>query len=92
MNDQQKQFAEMVANSNVIINTAIRQLVGGYVVSASTNYVDKQTGGVAFAKNDECVASTPEDAAQKSLNFHRSGNFEGNVPAPATTTAAPATI
>lgn len=94
MNEQQQQFADMVASTNKIVNTATRQVTGGFVVTAATAYQDRVTGGYVYTKNDECVASTPEDACQKCLNFYRTGNFEG-TPAPTPIEAAasaPATI
>lgn len=94
MNEQEKQFAEMESRTRKVYNTAIRAVEGGYVVTGATSWQNPQTGGFEFAKNDECVSSTPEDAAQKSLNYHRSGNFAGSQPAApvADVLAAPATI
>lgn len=89
MSEQDKQWAEMLARTKPVYNTAIRSVDGGFVVTGATSYQNNTTGGFEFSKNDECVSTTPEDAAQKSLNYHRSGNFGGTVPAPAVTAAQP---
>jgi len=83
MADVNEQIAQIKANSRTFMSTTARQVLGGYVVNGQTQYMDKSTGGVVLSENAEGVAHTAEDAAQMGLNFLRSGNFDGNMPAPA---------
>lgn len=77
MADVNEQIAQIKANSRMLIGTTIRQVQGGFVVNGQVQYQDKATGGIAFSENAEAVASSPEQAAQMSLNYLRSGNFDG---------------
>lgn len=64
----------------------IRPVIGGFIVNATTNWRDPESGGYVMSRNDECIASSPQDAAQKALNYLTAGNFDG---APAFAPPAP---
>lgn len=80
MTEQEQQWAEMLARTTEVRNTAIRQVSGGFVVTGATSYHNNTTGGFDFSKNDECVATTSSEACTKSLNYHNTGKFDGVAP------------
>ena len=78
----QEQMADIKARCNeerLISN--IRPVTGGYVVNASCNWRDPDTGGYVMSRNDECVATSPEDATTKALCYLNTGGFSPPVQA-----------
>ena len=71
-----EQMDQITAQSNASVNTAIRQVQGGYVVTGQIQYADKDTGGILASMQAEGVAASAEQACSMSLNYHRSGRFE----------------
>lgn len=78
--DAAQQLAEIKARSNTTVNTSIRQVQGGFVVTGQTQYAERETGAILAATNAEGVASTPEQAAQMTLNYHRGSTFDAAQP------------
>lgn len=84
MSDVSNAIDQIKANSTAFRNSSIRGVLGGFVVSGNTQYMDNTTKGIVLTENSEGVATDATKACQMSLNYHTSGNFDGTVAAPAT--------
>lgn len=85
MSDVSDQVAQIKANSNRVVQSTVRQVVGGYVVACNAAYNDKVTGATLMALNAEGIATTVEQAATMLVNYVNAGDFNGvsSTPQPA---------
>ncbi len=73
--EQAEQVAEIKARCKRVVNTVTEQLPSGFIVTATINYQNPDTGGFEMNVNLRDMANTPQQAATMVMNALTYGEF-----------------